>query len=111
MSNLLRIGIAEGYALVFGVCAVVLVQILKGHIRTNGLIDGRTQRGTRFVSGARVQLLITTLAAAAYYVAQFRRNPTSLPDLPKQWMLFLGGSHVLYLGNKFHGKRSRRFHI
>jgi hypothetical protein len=58
-----------------------------------------------------VQLLLVTLAAAIEYLTQVLQNRQSLPDVPREWLLLFGGSQVLYLGSKFHGKRSQRFLI
>jgi hypothetical protein len=85
--------------------------MLTGHIRTRGLIAGRTRKGSSFLSAGRVQLLLVTLAAAIAYLSQVLQNRQSLPDVPREWLLLFGGSQVLYLGSKFHGKRSQRFHI
>jgi len=101
----------EGLILLFVVFGSVLVRILTGAIRTRGLIEGATPSGSRFISAGRVQLLIVTLVSALQYLAPMWHNPQTLPDVPRNWLLFLGGSQVLYLGSKFHGKRSRRFHI
>jgi hypothetical protein len=111
MVNILRIAVAEGYIFLFALLAIIALRLLTGDIRTRGLIQGRTATGSRFVSAGRVQLLIATLAAAAQYLTQASQSQQKLPEVPREWLLLLGGSQVLYLGTKFHGKRSRRFHI
>jgi len=111
MVNILKIAIWEGYIFLFALLGIVALRVLTGNIRTRGLIEGRTAKGSAFVSAGRVQLLIATLAAAAAYLSQVMQNQQRLPDVPREWLLLFGGSQVLYLGSKFHGKRSQRFHI
>jgi hypothetical protein len=111
MSNIIRIAIWEGYAFAFGLCGAVLLQILTGSIGMRGLIEGRTPGGLKFLSASRAQLVLATLAAAAQYVHLAWQNPQQLPDVSRQWLLLFGGSQALYLGSKFYGRRSRRFHI
>jgi hypothetical protein len=111
MVNILRIAVWEGWLFLFALLAIVALRILTGGIGTRGLIEGRTPSGSRFVSAGRVQLLIVTLAAAAQYLTQVIENPQRLPEVPREWLLLFSGSQVLYLGSKFHGKRSQRFHI
>lgn len=101
----------EGLAFLFVLSAIVAVRILTGSLRTRGLIAGTTASGSQFVSASRVQLLIVTLVAAVQYVTQVWQSPGTFPDIPQNWLLFFGGSHVLYLGSKFHGKRNQRFHV
>jgi hypothetical protein len=111
MMELLTIGEWEGYLFLFVLLGIVLLRISTGNIRTRGLIEGRTRRGRDFLSGGRIQLFWVTLALAARYVYQVWQNPTQLPDVPAAWLALLGGSHALYLGTKFQGKRRGRFHI
>lgn len=111
MPNLTNFIQWEGLAFLFALFGVVVMRILTGGLRTRGLIEGITGRGARFVSAGRVQLLIVSLAAAAQYLTQVWNNPQRLPDIPQNWLLFFGGSQLLYLGNKFQGRRSGRFHI
>ena len=89
----------------------VAVQVLTGGLRTRNLIAGRTEAGSQFVSAARVQLLIVSLAAAVQYLMQVWQNPRQFPDVSQNWLLLFGGSQALYLGSKFRGKRTRRFHV
>jgi hypothetical protein len=101
----------EGLAFLFAVFGIVAIRVLTGGLRTRGLIAGTTAGGSQFVSAGRVQLLIVTLATAAQYLTQVWQSPGTFPDIPQNWLLFFGGSHVLYLGSKFHGKRNKRFHV
>jgi hypothetical protein len=63
----------------------------------------------KFASGAidigeaqlsRAQLLISVIAAAAYYLAMVRPETGKLPDLPPAAITTLGGSYLIYLANK-----------
>jgi hypothetical protein len=101
----------EGLAFLFAVVGIVAVRVLTGGLRTRGLIAGTTAAGSQFVSAGRVQLLIVSLVAAAQYLTQVWQNPHRFPEVPQNWLLFFGGSQVLYLGSKFHGKRNKRFDV
>ena len=111
MPDLVEIGTWVGWLLLFGWLAAIAFRISTGDIRTHGLIQGRTSRGARFLSGGRVQLLLVTLSCAAQYLYQLWQNPQRFPAISTPWVVLFGGSHVLYLGAKFHGKRSGRFDI
>lgn len=90
---------------------IVVFRVMTGEVRTRGLIEGTTPRGSRFVSAGRLQLLIVSLVVAAQYLTQVWHTPQTFPDIPQHWLLFFGGSHVLYIGSKLHGRRKNRFHI
>jgi hypothetical protein len=83
--------------------AVVTIQLLTGHINTDGLFraEGTGGKDGEF-SPARVQLLISTFGAAFYYLSQVFANstPGSFPPIPDTWPVLLGGSNLLYLGGK-----------
>ena len=111
MSDIVRIGTLEGFAFLLILLGINVLRVLTGRIRTRGLIEGTTARGSRFVSAGRVQLLITTMAAAGQYLGQVWSDPHRLPEIPTNWLLLVGGSHVLYLGSKLHGRRSHHFDI
>ena len=111
MPDIVKIATWEGFAFLFALFGVIALRLLTGAIPTRGLIEGSTRRGSHFVSAARVQMLIATMAAAAQYLAQVWGNPQKLPEVPTNWLLLLGGSHLIYLGNKFHGKRNHHFQI
>ncbi len=86
-------------ALLGVLAATVAVRLLTGGIATRGLLQGRTRHGETRVSPTRVQMLLATLSAAAWYLSQVAATGT-LPD-PPTWMLaLLGGSHGIYLGAK-----------
>jgi hypothetical protein len=111
MPDLVKIATWEAVGLLTALSVLVMLRLLTGDLRTRGLIEGTTAAGSRFVSAGRVQLLIATLVVAVQYASQAWQSPQRLPDVPQTWLLLLGGSHVLYLGSKFHGKRNRRFHV
>jgi len=100
-----------GYAILFGLFVIVTVRVITGEISTHRLISGKNADGTQFVSASRFQVLVVTLTLAAQYLWHFRQNPHSLPDVPQSWLLLLGGSHLIYHGNKFQGARKKRFDI
>ena len=101
----------EGLAFLYALIGIVLVRLLTGSLRARGLIAGSTAAGSQFVSAGRVQLLVVSLAAATQFLTQVWQRPGTFPEIPQNWLLLFGGSQMLYLGTKLHGKRSRRFHI
>jgi hypothetical protein len=98
-------------ALIFlgGLAGIVVVQLLTGQINTDGLFRadqaGSGGKNSQF-SPARVQLLISTLGAAVYYLSQVLANPTpgTFPPLPAAWPALVGGSNLLYLGGKAYAR-------
>jgi hypothetical protein len=79
--------------------ALTFGKMLTGSIRVQGLIhDRRTGR----VNAARIQLLLATLAGAIEYLGECARPPAgnALPDPPTALLAVLGGSQLLYAGNK-----------
>jgi hypothetical protein len=88
---------------------IVAVQLLTGQINTSGLFRAKAAgpRGkSEQISPARVQLLVSTLGAASYYLSQVLANksPGTFPPIPETWPAILGGSNLLYLGGKAYGK-------
>ncbi|HKT52792.1 MAG TPA: hypothetical protein VJV96_21005 [Candidatus Angelobacter sp.] len=85
-----------------GLAALVVLQLLTGQISTDGLFRDTGPKGSGQMSSARVQLLITTLGAAAYYLSQVATNPNpgTFPPIPTAWPVILGGSNLLHLGTK-----------
>jgi hypothetical protein len=85
---------------------IVTLQILTGSINTSGLLYGRISGRKRdqdlYFSPERVQLLVFTLGAALYYLAQVLNNPQpgTFPPIPEGWISILGGSNAVYLGGK-----------
>jgi hypothetical protein len=78
---------------------IVGYQLLNGQITTKGVLSDKT---TREFSPARLQLLLASLFGAVYYLLQALDATSlgSLPDIPEEVLLALGGSNVLYLGAK-----------
>ncbi|SRR6266849_4661308 len=111
MPDITQVIIWEGQAFLLALLVIVALRILTGSIRTRGLIEGTTAAGSRFVSAGRAQLLIATLVAAAQYLSQAVNDSHNLPEIPQNWLLLLGGSNLLYLGTKFHGRRNKRFYV
>lgn len=73
--------------------------MLTGAINMRGLLDDKVSRG---LSPGRVQLLISTVMGAGYYLLlAIERAPSGkLPDIPEEALLLVGGSHLVYLGGK-----------
>jgi len=97
----------EALIFLFALFGIVVIRILTGAINARGLLEGTTSDGSRFVSAGRVQLLIATGVAAVQYLSQVWDHPQVFPDIPSSWLLLLGGSHVIYLGSKFHALYSK----
>jgi hypothetical protein len=105
MGALVRFIRWEVLTLVLGLAGIVLFELLGGQINTKFLLSGSGGRGHMAKDGsfspARVQLLLSTLGLALYYLMQVTNNPTSgLPDVPESWPALLGSSHAIYLGSK-----------
>lgn len=87
----LEIGVLVG-----SLVLIAAYQMLTGHINLRGLL---TESGSSEVSSARLQLLVLTLAGALYYI-YITASAGKLPEIPQELLLLLGGSHIVYLGNK-----------
>lgn len=103
MPQLVRLMELEVLLFLAALAAIVILQILTGHINTKGLFRTGDSggKGEQFSSG-RLQLMVFTLGAAFYYLSQVLTNPTpgSFPPIPETWPVLLGGSNLLYLGGK-----------
>lgn len=99
----------EIWFLLLGLVAVVLYQMVTGRINTKGLLNDTS--GNRGFSPGRLQLLIFTLGGALYYLmlAFDRKGPAKLPELPTEFLLAMGGSHLFYLGGKLFSVLAERF--
>ena len=86
--------------LLIGLAAIVFYRMLTGGIITKGLLDDKGSRSG--FSPARLQLLISSVAIAGYYIATALTNPNTgrFPTIPNEMLLILGGSHAFYLGSK-----------
>jgi hypothetical protein len=89
---------------------IIAIQLLTGRISMAGLfrgrISGRPIGQNEYFSPERVQLLISTLGAAAYYLSQVlaNTNPGVFPPVPATWPALIGGSNAIYLGGKAYAR-------
>ena len=88
--------------------ATIVFQLLTRHINTDGLLRGKMGNAKGRLSPERVQLLVTTLGAAMYYVLQVstatKAGTLTLPEIPQTWPAVVGGSNLLYLGGKAYNR-------
>ena len=86
--------------------AIVAFQLLTHRINTDGLLRTKLGSARGTLSPDRVQLLLTTLGAAVYYVLQAADTAKSgnLPNIPNTWPAVLGGSNLIYLGGKAYAR-------
>lgn len=79
--------------------AVVAHRLITNRINTVGLLHNKGS--SRGFSSTRLQMLVTTVVVAGYYLMQvFSTAENKLPVLPNEMIIALGGSHSLYLGSK-----------
>ena len=80
--------------------AVLTYRLLTGRINTRGLLQDK-MTGRAFSPG-RLQMLIVTIGGALYYLVLVLSNPRvgEFPEVPKELLVALGGSHAFYLGGK-----------
>jgi hypothetical protein len=92
----------EVLVFVGGLAAIVAHRLLTGQINTNLLLYGTKKDGSKYFSPERVQLLLFTLGTAMFYLNTVTQNRASgvLPDVSKETLALLGGSHAIYLGGK-----------
>src|SRR5436305_14368865 len=102
MALLTKLTLFAGGSLILGFAAVVLLQMVMGRIRLDGLLETKDAGGRRSFSPARLQLLIFTVVVAGQYLHAVYVNPSqdSLPPLPPGVIAALGGSQAVYLGGK-----------
>ena len=101
-----------GWELLFfmvALAATIVFQLLdRRHINTDGLLRGKMGDAKGKLSPERVQLLVTTLGAAMYYVLQVstatKAGTLTLPEIPQTWPAVVGGSNLLYLGGKAYNR-------
>lgn len=97
LTPIMRIAMA---AWLIVLAVVVFYRLLTGSINTKGMLNDKgTSAG---FSPARLQLLISTIVVALYYIGQAltNRNTGQFPTIPNEMLVILGGSHVFYLGSK-----------
>src|SRR5260370_6029705 len=73
-------------------------RLLTGQINTKNLLRDKV---TNKFSPGRLQMLIATGFVAVYFVAQVLETE-KMPQLPQEFILALGGIHLLYLGGKIY---------
>lgn len=80
---------------------LVALGMLRGSIKTSGLLTVRGANGMRRLSPQQVQLLVITLAGAGQYLMSVIAHPENgLPEVPQQMLALLGLSHASYLGSQ-----------
>ncbi len=90
--------IFEIWFFLIGMALIVVWQLLTGRINLTGLLYEESATGT--YSPARVQLLVTTVATAMYYLMKVLHDPTQFPRIPQELLLLSGGGNVVYLIGK-----------
>jgi hypothetical protein len=98
----------EVFFVLTALAVIIAYRLLTRQINTNGLL--RDKVGGRAISPGRLQLLIVTLLIATYYVAQVFQTQ-KLPNMPQEYLLALGGSHIFYLGGKVYGLLAGKLEI
>jgi hypothetical protein len=99
------------YEMIFVLTALAVIisyRLLTGQINLNGLLRDKTSG--RAISPGRLQMLIVTLVIAIYYVLEVFQTQ-KLPNLPHEYLLALGGSHLFYLGGKVYGLLASKLEI
>ena len=89
----------ELWLILGGLALVVAYKLLTGGINMTGLLDDKVSREP---SPGRVQLLVFTVTGASYYLllAVDQAASGSLPPVPPELLLLVGGSQLVYLGGK-----------
>jgi hypothetical protein len=92
----------EMVILLGGLIAVVVSKLFTGGVMLSGLLKVKGGNDEGAFSPARLQMLMSTMLAAMYYLLQVinNRGSKSLPDIPATLVGILGGSHAIYLGGK-----------
>lgn len=105
MSNVL---FYELLFLLTALAAIVLYRLVTRQINTDGLLQDKS--GSRALSPGRLQMLVATFLFAIYFVTEVVQEQ-KLPDLPKEYLFALGGSHVFYVGGKTIGLVASKLEI
>lgn len=96
MDTLFTVMRYEMFLVFVALASIVGYRMLIGHINTTGLLKDKV---TKEFSPGRLQMLIVTAFVAIYFVVQVLETERMTP-LPQEFVLALGGSHVLYLAGK-----------
>jgi hypothetical protein len=101
----------ETLALLIGLISIIGYRLLIGKINTDGLLKDKT--GDAKFSPGRLQMLVTTVSIALYYVFMVLKTTDTgrLPDMPTEFLVALAGSHAIYLGGKLHGMLASKIKI
>jgi hypothetical protein len=81
-----------------GLAIIIVSQILSGKISTRGLL--REKNTTEEFSWSRVQLLVFTIIVTLICLCQILTHPVKFPEISWAWLLVLGGSNLVFLGDK-----------
>jgi hypothetical protein len=109
-ANLIQLVSMEVWAFLLALACLVIIKMLNGDIVTSGLLCGRISsrpsNDNQYFSPERLQLLVLTLAAAAYYLSLVMENPQqgSLPEVQATWPGLLGASNMVYLAGKSYAR-------
>lgn len=95
--------------LLFVLAALVGYRMLTQQINVTGLLMDKTSG--RAISPGRVQLLMSTIGLAAYYLFLVvdTKDTSRLPDLPNELVVAFGASHSVYLLGKLYGRFATTF--
>ena len=110
MNTVVSIVELEVEAFLLLLAATVVIKALTGDINLAGLFCGRiTARPKgedRYFSPERVQLMVFTLMAGAYYRSVVANNPKpgTMPPVPESWPAMVGGSNLIYLAGKAYSR-------
>lgn len=103
----------QRYAMFFLLTLLVVIvgyRLLTGQINTKGLLQDKQDKSGGKFSPGRLQMLIATLVVAIYFVTQVLETQ-KLPELPREFLLALAGSHLLYLGGKTYTVLTRKLEL
>ena len=87
-------------ALPAGFCVLILINILSGRIRLNGLLSGDRADGQTYFSLGRAQLLAVTFFTAGQLLYQVYLDGSKLPEISSAAVALFGGSAAVYSGEK-----------
>lgn len=76
--------------------------LLTGRIIASGLLSRKRGPNSEGASPERVQLLLTTIAAAGMYLSRVlvASDHAALPEIDNMWIAATGGSNVIYIIGK-----------
>jgi hypothetical protein len=77
---------------------LVAVGLLRGTIKSSGLVSERSGAARRRLSPTRIQLLLATLVVAAVYVGRMvSASGRTLPGISAGWLALFGVSNAIHL--------------